>query len=83
MSRMSRARARFLKIRKPSQRKKNRICSRRGAILAISMKIIQRNFEDVSSESAIFEDTNIIKTSKKIELSRAGAQVLKTQNLEF
>ena len=29
------------------------------------MKINPRNFEDVSSESAIFEDTNIIKTSKK------------------
>ena len=51
------------------------------------MKINRRNFEDVSSESAIVDDTSIIKTSK-IELSRAGARFLnvykvrKTRNFE-
>ena len=51
------------------------------------MKINRRNFEDVSSKSAIFEDTHIIKMSK-IELSCAGARFLnvykvrKTQNFE-
>ena len=39
---------------------------RTGAqIWSILMKINRRNFEAVSSESEIFEDTNIIQTSKK------------------